>query len=270
LNLVRFLADSAEVDGRDVVLEVGTGTGSLTTLLAPRAAAVVSVEISRQLQQMASEELIGCDNVVLLQQDVLRNKNSLAPQVLQAVADQIAQGADRRLKLVANLPYHVGTPVISNLLSTPITPHSMTVTIQKELADRILARPGTKDYGSLSVWIQSQCDVQLLRVLPPSVFWPRPKVHSAMVRIVVRPDLRAAIPDRDFFHTFVRALFTHRRKFLRGGLVGAFGKVMGKPAIDGILAAEGLAADARAEQLDVGRLLALSERFRPLERACDF
>ena len=145
----------------------------------------------------------------------------------------------------------------------------MTVTIQKELADRITARPGTKDYGALSVWIQSQCDVQLVRVLPPTVFWPRPKVHSAMIRIVVRPDRARRSPIGSSFTPSCAALFLHRRKFLRGGLVGVC-KAMGKPAIDGILAAQGLAADARAEQLDVGRLLALSDQFRPLVRPCDF
>lgn len=269
LNLVQLIADTAELQPRDVALEVGTGTGSLTAMLAARAGAVVSVEISQQLQQMASEELLAYTNVVLLNQDVLHNKNRMEPRVLEVVAEQLAGGPDRRLKLVSNLPYHVATPVISNLLSTPFVPHSMTVTIQKELADRMMASPGTKDYGALSVWLQCQCEIHLVRVLPPSVFWPRPKVHSAIVHVRVRPDWREAIPDRPFFHAFVRAVFAHRRKFLRSGLIGAYGKVVGKPAIDAVLAAGGWAPDARAEQLDVAQLLQLCEQLRPLVQGCN-
>lgn len=262
LNLVSLLADSAQLGPRDVVLEVGTGLGALTALLAARAGAVVSVELSRELHQLASEELVECENVTLLQCDALRNKNNLNARVLRAVRERVEAVPGRRLKLVANLPYCIATPVISNLLLTELTPHSMTVTIQKELADRISARPRTKAYGALSVWIQSQCDIRMKRVLSPSVFWPRPAVHSAILQLVVDPYKRGLIPDLSFFLNFLRAVFRHRRKLLRGGLIGAYKKTLGKSRIDEVLDELELAPRARAEELQVTELLALSEKIR--------
>lgn len=267
LNLVQLLADAAELGGRDVVLEVGTGTGSLTSLLAKRAASVVTVEISAELFQLASEELVDCDNVVMLHQDALRNKNNLDDRVLAAVAEQLGGDPRRRLKLVANLPYNVATPVISNLMTTQCPPVSMVVTIQKELADRITARPSTKDYSALSVWLQAQCDVEIIRTLPPSVFWPRPKVQSAIIRLV--PDLvrRNAIFDLGFFHTFVRSLFIHRRKFLRGSLMGIYKRTLGKAAVDKALSELDLSPEARAEQLSVSEILHLSETMQRISNS---
>jgi len=141
-------------------------------------------------------------------------------------------------------------------------PHSMLVTIQKELADRIVASPGNKDYAALSIWLQSQCRVEIVRIMPPSVFWPRPKVHSAIIRVTTDEALRSRIPDRDFFHTFVRSMFFHRRKFLRSELLSAFKKRLGKPEVDAILAKLQIAQNARAEQLDVDTILALCEAVR--------
>ena len=168
----------------------------------------------------------------------------------------------RRLKLAANLPYSVATPIVSNLLATDLTPTSMTVTIQKELADRITARPSTKDYSALSIWMQSQCETHVVRLLPPAVFWPRPKVESTILRIVPRAELRERIPDRAYFHSFVRSMFFHRRKFLRSELLSACKKRLDKPAVDEIMKERGLAPDARAEQLDVEAMIALCEAVR--------
>jgi len=262
LNLVRLLADIADVGERDVVLEVGTGTGSLTALLAPRAAAVVTVELSRELHQLASEELVDFDNVTLLCMDALRNKNRFNQDLLDAVAERMAAIPAARLKLVANLPYCIATPVVSNLLLTDSVPHSMTVTIQKELADRFTARPSTKDYSALSVWIQSQCQVTVDRVLPPSVFWPRPRVHSAMIKIVVDPARRAQIHDLPFVLKFLRSVFQHRRKFLRGSLIHAFGRALGKSKIDEVFQELQFGPNTRAEELDVRQMLALGEKIR--------
>jgi 16S rRNA (adenine1518-N6/adenine1519-N6)-dimethyltransferase len=262
LNLVQLLVESARLEPRDVVLEVGTGTASLTALLAQRAGAVVSVEISRELHQLASEELVDVANVTLLRMDVLKNKNHFDAHLLDTLAQQLASVAGARLKLVANLPYNIATPVISNLLLTEQVPYSMTVTIQKELADRITARPRTKDYGALSVWIQSQCDASVIRVLPPAVFWPRPKVHSAIIQLVVDPSRRARIADLRFFNLFLRSVFLHRRKFLRSGLLSAYKKQLGKDAVDRVLQQMGFGADVRAEQLTVDQLADLAEHIR--------
>ena len=261
LNLLELLARTADPGPDDVMLEVGTGTGSLTGLLAAQAAAVVSVEIDEHLHQLASEALIDCENVTLLHQDALRNKNNIHPNVLAAVKEKLDEAPGRRLKLAANLPYSIATPIISNLLSTEVTPVSMTVTIQKELAERITARPSTKDYSALSVWVQSLCDAEIVRVMPPSVFWPRPKVESAIVHIVPREEKRRRIPDLNFFHSFVRAMFFHRRKFLRSVILAGY-KQLDKPAVDEIIAALSLGGNARAEQLDVSQMLALCELVR--------
>ena len=257
MNLQGMLVDAADLSPDDVVLEVGTGTGALTALMAPRVAAIITVEIDQRLFQMASDELIDATNVTLLSFDVLHNKNRLDPRVMDAVGQALAGRAGGRLKLVANLPYSVATPIISNLLSAEHVPRTMVVTVQKELAERLAAGPGTKDYGALSIWVQSQCRVQLLRVLPRTVFWPRPKVESAFVRIDVDEELRARIPDRTVFHEFVRSLFLHRRKLLRGVLATLYKQQLTKPQVDELIAELGFTPDQRAEQLDVEQMLAL-------------
>jgi len=262
MNLLEMLANSAQIDGRDVVLEVGTGTGSLTALLATHAAEVVTVEIDGHLYQLSRELLDGLGNVTQLLQDALRNKNNFADNVLETLREKISASPDRRFKLAANLPYNVATPIISNLLLTDIPPYSMTVTIQKELGDRIMAKPSTKDYSSLSIWIQSQCDVELVRIMPPSVFWPRPKVHSAILHITLNQEKRDRIPDLRFFHTFVRSMFFHRRKFLRKVLLAAFKNEFTKPQVDAIMADQNLGPTSRAEELEVADMIALSERCR--------
>ncbi len=229
----------------------------------------MTVEISGELHQLASEELVDCENVTLLHMDALKNKNRFHPVLLQTIAQQMENLPDGRFKLVANLPYNIATPVVSNLLSTDILPESMTVTIQKELADRITARPGTKDYGALSVWIQSQCEAHIVRIMPPTVFWPRPKVHSAIIQIVPNAIRCAEIPDLQFFHAFVRGIFIHRRKFLRSGLLGSYKKQLGKPAVDAVLEAMQLGPDACAEQLDVAQMLSLCLEVRQALDAAD-
>ncbi|HZZ28361.1 MAG TPA: 16S rRNA (adenine(1518)-N(6)/adenine(1519)-N(6))-dimethyltransferase RsmA [Pirellulales bacterium] len=265
LNLLRILADSAQLSPHDVVLEVGTGVGSLTALVAPQVAHLVTVEIDPRLAQLASEELLSHANITLLQMDALRRKHEIDSRVLGALRQHLAAEPQRNFKLVANLPYGVATPLISNLLELEWPPVSMTITIQKELADRLAAQPHTKDYGAISVWVQCQCRVEILRVMPPTVFWPRPKVHSAIVHITLEPERRSAIPDRRFFHEFVRKLFLHRRKFLRGVLVATYKDRLDKPAIDRVLSELQFGGNARAEELSVEQMLALCEKFRQIQ-----
>lgn len=262
LNLLRVLVDTAELDQRDVVLEVGCGTGSLTVQMVERAAWVLAVEIDPDMQRMAEEQLHGAKNYSLLAHDALKSKGTIDPRVLQAVDEQLAAAPDRRFKLTANLPYHIATPLVTTLLDLERPPVSMTITIQKELADRMMARPATKDYGALSVWVQSQCDVEIARIIPPQAFWPRPKVTSAIVHLRLRDDLRALIPDRPFFHTFVRSMFFHRRKLLRSELLTAAKDRLDKTNVDAVLESLELAPTARAEELSVQQLLALAEAVR--------
>ncbi len=262
LNLIDLLAQSADLDRHDVVLEIGTGTGSLTGRLASQVAHVITVEIDEHLHQLAQEELEEFSNITFLHQDALRNKNNFDPRVFDEVFRQLELHEGATFKLVANLPYNIATPIISNLLRCPIVPDSMTVTIQKELADRLVAQPNCKDYGALSVWVQSLCDVQIVRVLPPTVFWPRPRVYSAIVHIDHRPDKRAGLADVEFFHTFARRIFFHRRKFLRSVAISAFKNQLDKSEVDSVLNELALGPEARTEQLSVEQLQQLGEAFR--------
>jgi len=264
LNLLKILVEAARLEPNDVILEIGTGTGSLTARVAPRVAAVVTVEIDAQMHQLASEELYEFPNVTMLQLDALRNKSHFDDTLLATLSEKLAEHPGSQFKLVANLPYNIATPVISNLLLAPNVPVSMTITIQKELGDRIVAVPGTKDYGALSIWIQSQCRVEWVRTLPPNVFWPKPKVHSAFLHIKVDPAKRAAIPDLAFFHTFTRSMFFHRRKYLRSQLLSACGDAFDKPQIDAILAEQSLNPQMRAEELTPEQMLSLCEAVRCL------
>ena len=262
LNLQQLIVDSADLSYRDVVLEIGTGTGALTALMAKKAGAVITVEIDGHLFELASELLLNCDNVMMLKHDALRNKNHFDSRVMDAIGVELGVDPERRLKLVANLPYNIATPVISNLLTCEHTPHTMVATIQKELGDRIVAKPRTKDYGALSVWMQSQTNAEIVRIMPPTVFWPPPKVESAIMRIVVDPERRAAIPDLRYFHQFVKTIFIHRRKFLRANVVAAMKQHLSKEEVDEVLAQMSFQPDARTEQLDVETLLKLTELIR--------
>lgn len=259
MNLLRMLHETAEIDDRDVVLEVGTGTGSLTGPMSEKAAAVVTVELDTVLHGLAKQEMFGRDNIRFLQGDILRNKSNINAEVLAVVAEELAKDPDRRFKLVANLPYSIATPLITNLLATERPPCRMCVTIQKELADRITARPGTKDWGSLSLWVQSQCRAKTIRIMPPSVFWPRPKVDSAIVLIDLEEKRRAKIPDLHFWHEFSRAVFFHRRKFLRAELCSMFKRTIPKARIDEIMEHMKFDETTRAETLPLRTMLTLCE-----------
>lgn len=263
LNLVRMIATTGEISKQDAILEIGTGTGSLTGMMAEQAGFVVTVEIDEHLHQLAKEELEAFDNILMLRQDALRNKNNLSPTVLEPLSEWVAAGEGRQFKLVANLPYNVATPIISNLLMLPTPPALIAVTIQKELGDRMMAKPSTKDYSALSIWVQALCDVQMVRILPPGVFWPAPKVDSAIMRIEPRPEKRAAIKDLNFFHQFTRALFFHRRKFLRSVLISAFKDRLSKPQVDEVLATlEYYSPTSRAEELSVEQIREMSDLFQ--------
>ena len=235
---------------------------ALTTLMAEQAAEVITVEIDGHLFELASEQLIDYPNVTMLHHDALKNKNHFDSRVLEAVGKKLAEATDRRFKLVANLPYNIATPVLSNLLLCEHVPHSMVATIQKELGDRIVAQPWSKDYGALSVWMQCQAEAEIVRLMPPSVFWPMPKVESAIVRILVDPAKRDSVPDLRFFHQFVKTIFIHRRKYLRANVVAALKHHLSKSEVDDLLAELQLSEEARTEQLDVATLLKLTELVR--------
>ncbi len=264
LNLVQLLIRSADLGPRDVVLEIGTGTGSLSTLIAQQASHLVTVEVDSNLYELASEQLLDYDNVTQLHCDALRNKNAFSDEVMEAVGEALRGTPDARFKLVANLPYNVATPILSNLLTCEHLPHTMVATIQKEVAERIVAKPWTKDYGALSVWMQCQADTEIVRIMSPKVFWPPPKVESAIVKVVVNEEKRSAVPDLKYFQQLTRALFLHRRKYLRANVVSAMKRHLTKEQVDAVIAEMDFKPDTRTEQVDIDTLLTFTEKLRGL------
>lgn len=261
LNIVQYVADQAFIGPDDVVLEVGTGTGGLTTFLAREAADVVTVEYDENVFGLAQQMLDGLRNVTLINADALKSKNQLNPEVLAVVEEKLSVDPDRKLKLVANLPYDVATPIISNLVASELPWVGMVVTIQLELAQRMAAQPKAgSNFGALSVWLQSQCQIKLLKKLGPQVFWPRPDVDSAILSIRPDRERRALITDRAFFHELVRGVFTQRRKHLRVVLGSFFKGRINREVIDSVLAELGLKPDVRAETLEVETFVSLSNR----------
>lgn len=257
INLIEFAVRAAELAPDDVVLEVGPGTGGMTTFMAKEAGHVISVEIDKRMYALALKATEDCDNVTLLNQDILKNKNKLAPEVTDLVKAELAKRPGAQFKLVANLPYSVATPVISNLVASDLPWQKMVCTIQLELGERMIAEPGTSQYGALSVWLQAQTSTKIIRRLGPKVFWPRPKVNSAIVSLW-RHDRRGdRIDDKPFFLDFLRRMFHHRRKRLRRVLVGMYSKQLSKSDVDEVLAAAGHDQETRAETLDVPTLIKL-------------
>jgi 16S rRNA (adenine1518-N6/adenine1519-N6)-dimethyltransferase len=279
LNLIDLVVRAAELSRQDLAIEVGSGTGSLTVKLAERAGAVLSFEIDTAFAALTQEavhahfalfasarppqEQQGArqEHVRLLHADALRNKNELNPDLLSTVGELLQASGACRVKLVANLPYAVAVPVISNLLLTTLPVERMVVTVQWEIAERLLAPLNTRDYGALAVLIQSLAEVELVRKLAPSVFFPRPQVESAIVRIRPDADKRGRVGDVQRFRHFLRDLYAHRRKNLRGALASIPGCSLDKPAIDAQLAELGIDGTIRAETLDREQHLRLCNAF---------
>ena len=261
LNLLDLILRSAELTREDLVLEVGSGTGSLTARLVEQAGAVVSIEIDPAFAVLTEETVSQHENVALLHIDVLKHKNELAPDVLRVSGELGQRRGTQRVKLVSNLPYAVAVPVITNLLLSGLTLERMVVTVQWEIAERLLAAPGTKDYGALSVLVQSLADVDLIRRLSPKVFWPRPLVDSAIVRIRPNAVKRNHVGDPGRFRAFLRALYVHRRKNLRGALANLPNRDLSKSEVDASLAELGLDGSLRAEVLNVEQHFRLCARF---------
>jgi 16S rRNA (adenine1518-N6/adenine1519-N6)-dimethyltransferase len=261
LNLLDLIVRTAELDASDAVLEVGTGTGSLTAKLADHAGAVVTVEIDKTLQPVAKEVVGARPNVRFVFGDALAKKSELNPAVL-AGWDEVAKQANcTRRKLVANLPYVIATPLISNLLIARPDIERMVVMVQWEIAERLRAAPNTKDYNALSVLVQSVADVELVRKVLPGNFYPRPKVDSAIVLIKPGAEKRAKVGDVAKFRAFLRDLYVHRRKNLRQALVGWPTGRKDKKDVDAKLAELGIDGTLRSEALDLEQHLRLSAAF---------
>jgi 16S rRNA (adenine1518-N6/adenine1519-N6)-dimethyltransferase len=261
LNLLDLVVRTAELTMEDCVLEVGTGTGSLTTRLATSAGAVFTVELDSEFFDMSRQLLAGWSNVRQLKGDALAGKNELNPELLAGWAALAAEKALTRRKLVANLPYAIATPLIANLLISGEPIERMVVMVQWEVAERMVAVPGTKDFGALAILLQSVADTSIVRRIAPSNFWPPPAVDSAIVLITPNAEKAKRVPDRKAWRAFLRDLYTQRRKNLRQALSGWPGGRRDKKDVDVKLAAAGFDGSVRAETLSVDDHLRLRAAF---------
>ncbi|MEO1237329.1 MAG: 16S rRNA (adenine(1518)-N(6)/adenine(1519)-N(6))-dimethyltransferase RsmA [Planctomycetota bacterium] len=244
-NHMRRILDAADLSAGDVVLEVGPGTGALTERLLDAGARVVAVEVDGDLEPVLRQRLgkeAEAGRFTLIVDDVLAGKHEVNPAVLAAVAEQ---AAGRGFKLIANLPYNVASPLLANLVVDQMSMSDAVVMIQKEVADRLSAAPGSKAYGPLGVLIEALCEVRPVGVLPPSCFWPAPKVASAVVHL--RRRTRPMTDDPAALSAVLHELFTKRRKQL--------GAILGRDAE----LPPGVSPTARPETLTVEQLVALAE-----------
>ena len=235
------------------VLEVGPGIGCLTRELAQRAGRVVSVELDKALPPILAETLADCPNAQVVSGDILKTD---IPALVEERFPGLAPIA------CANLPYNITTPVVTALLEAGCFT-SVTVMIQREVAKRICAAPGTADYGAFSVYCQYYTDPEILFEVPPDCFLPAPKVTSAVVRLAPRP-APAQVDDPDHFFRVVRAAFALRRKTLLNSLSANLGGQYSKEELSQAIAACGLPPDIRGERLSIPQFAQLSRRLRGL------
>lgn len=241
------IADAAGLTGENAVLEIGPGIGPLTVQLARRAGKVVAVELDKALLPVLGETLSGLDNVEIVPGDIMKLE-------ISALLDRF-DGLEP--VVCANLPYNITSPVLTKLLESERF-SALTVMIQKEVAQRICAAPGSKDYGAFTILCQYYADCELLFDVPPHCFLPAPKVTSAVVRMVRREAPPAPVEDRNLFFRVVRASFVQRRKKLLNGLASAFVGEMDKEQLRAALTACGLQETVRGERLGIPEFAALS------------
>lgn len=204
------LVESADLTPADLVVEIGSGTGSLTALVAPRVARVLALEIDSRLARAALPVLRSFPNVELLVTDVLARKSQLAPRLVEALRVHLHSGL--RLKLVANLPYQIATPLVVDFLLGPFPVQRLCFTVQREVGARFLAATGDAAYSIISILTSLWCKARRIARVPPQAFWPQPKVESVM--LLVDPRSTESVADRQQFAAFVRGFFQMRRKTL--------------------------------------------------------
>ena len=256
-NLMRVLVAEAALGPADTVLEVGPGVGNLTGLLVAEAGRVVAVEVDPAIAEIARTRLAGAANLDLLVADVLAGKHTVAPEVLAALA-RGRRACGGPVKLVANLPYQAATPLVADLVLADPPPERLVFTVQKEVADRLAARPGSHEYGPVGVVVQALAEVEVLRRLAPTVFWPPPRVWSAMVRIRPSAAKRGLIADVAVFRRTVEGLFGHRRKRAARSLARSDPAGASVQAWDARLGAVGLDGEARGETYTVEEIVRLA------------
>lgn len=215
-NILQKIVDTAEIDKQVNVIEIGPGIGALTEFLAESAAEVMAFEIDDRLVPILADTLRDFDNVTVVNQDIL--KVDLAQYIAEF------KNPDLPIKVVANLPYYITTPILMHLIESGIPFSEFIVMMQKEVADRISAQPNTKAYGSLSIAVQYYMTAKVAFIVPRTVFVPAPNVDSAILKMVRRDQPAVAVQDEKFFFKVSKASFVHRRKTLWNNLTSHFGK----------------------------------------------
>lgn len=214
LNLIRLLLSEAEVRSSDTVLEVGCGTGALTEEIAEKAGRCVAVELDRAMANIAESRLAKFGNTDILKTDILVSKHSLNTEVTKLLA-QYRKEYKGRLLLVSNLPYNIATALMINLIKHPFRIDAMYVTIQKEVAQRMTSKPGSGHYGPLSILLNATGEMNLIRTLNPAVFWPRPRVESAIASYRRSQEKVDKIENINVLSDIVHFFMSHRRKMLK-------------------------------------------------------
>ncbi|SMB89345.1 dimethyladenosine transferase [Thermanaeromonas toyohensis ToBE] len=251
-NIARKIVEEAGLSAADVVVEIGPGLGALTWELAQRARQVIGVEIDRNLVQVLREVLAGQPNVSLVEGDALKiDFDELVGKTLGIEG----RGRLPAYKVVANLPYYITSPLLNHLLSSDFHIDRLVLMLQLEVAERLVARPGTKDYGMLTVFTQYFAEIQWVMYVPRTVFFPRPEVDSAVVRLYKRSHPPVEVGDEEFFFRVVRASFSKRRKILPNALKELAG---GREAVFKALDTAGIAPFRRGETLSLEEFAKLS------------
>lgn len=251
-NIVRKIVTEANITKNDYVLEIGPGMGTLTEELAINAKKVVAVELDKKLLPILDETLEPYDNVEVVHGDILKiDVNSL-------IEEKLAGGP---IKVVANLPYYVTTPIIGNLIENDLNLDSIIVMVQKEVAERMSARPGSKSYGSLSIFVNFYSEPKIVVKVPKTVFMPQPKIDSAVIKLEIKKNLPDI--DREQFFKIVKAAFSKRRKTILNAL-STYGFSLDKETIKEALESSGIKPEERAENISVEEFIKLSVILPPL------
>ncbi|MDY3908412.1 MAG: 16S rRNA (adenine(1518)-N(6)/adenine(1519)-N(6))-dimethyltransferase RsmA [Eubacterium sp.] len=244
------IVEAADVSEEDFVLEIGPGIGTMTQYLCEHARQVLAVEIDRNLIPILQETLSSYDNVDILQGDILK-------QDIGAIAEKYNGG--QPIKVVANLPYYITTPIIMGLFESRVPLANVTVMVQKEVADRMRAEPGTKEYGALSLAVQYYAEPYLAANVPPNCFMPRPKVGSAVIRLSARQKPPVEVKDEKLMFRLIRAAFNQRRKTLQNAITNSGELNFSKEETGQAITSVGLNPSIRGEKLGLAEFAALAD-----------
>ena len=254
-NILQKIVDTAEIDKKVNVIESGPGIGALTEFLAESAAEVMAFEIDDRLVPILADTLRDFDNVTVVNQDIL--KVDLAQYIAEF------KNPDLPIKVVANLPYYITTPILMHLIESGIPFSEFVVMMQREVADRISAQPNTKAYGSLSIAVQYYMTAKVAFVVPRTVFVPAPNVDSAILKMVRRDQPAVAVQDEKFFFKISKASFVHRRKTLWNNLTSHFGKTEEtKAKLTAALEQAELSPSVRGEALSLEEFARLADALK--------